>query len=118
MARGAHIPRAENDTPIAFPLTDTADAPDETDSDGESENNRLELLQELLELKRRAEDLTNEIKSDEGKKTAPRVVSETGADEARRKLVKLKRKPKTTTTTITTTTTEVNEDGLRMIMTV
>ncbi|KAK8404233.1 hypothetical protein O3P69_000355 [Scylla paramamosain] len=86
-ARGAHLPlntSAEDKPPFPFDLS----------SIGETENNRLEFLQELFELSMKAEESGNDIET----KLAKRKSVEEASSEARGK--------KTSTTTTTTTTTQ------------
>lgn len=103
----AHIPLLPTDAPYA-PSIDDSGAPYDTDTSGETENNRMGLLQQLLELRKKTDNVPNEINTDEGLASVPRSILEGGA-ERKWKGVKEKDKPITTTTT-TSTTTQVNMD--------
>ena len=90
-ARGAHLPlngSTEEEPPLPFDLSAIV---------GETENNRLELLQELLDLSMKGEESGNDIKTKLEKQISAKEASGTARG-----------KTSSSTATTTTTTTQVS----------
>lgn len=101
-ARGAHIPpnTSENEVETTFDIN----------SIGETENNRLGILQELLELSMKDENSSNDIKTEQEKEsTLEKAIP--GAGDGGRGQGNMQVRGKTITTTTTTTKVSQMVDG-------